>query len=304
MTNYIYVSVFTNYVSLAGKHIPPFDTWENAATNIIDAINYASDYSVILVTNGIYYIDSSIPTEKSLFLKSLNGPEITIIDGQKEYSFGKYRYIDGFKLINGTLNVDHSGVVEVNGQMQDCIVYSNNFTGYYGGGVYVLNGILENCLIFNNQLNFDIVLRGGTIVNCTVRGSVLSYADDGVVKNSIVDSVSGCYYPFHYVGYTKCYYSCINNFEEYGENIIGNIQTNDFGFVDASNNNYRLLETSPCVDSGSNAYVISDWDLDGNPRTNGGTVNMGAYESIPEPIFIQLFMLIVFCRVDIIYFLV
>ena len=40
------------YVSLNGGHIHPFDTWENAATNIQAAIDISVDGDTVLVTNG------------------------------------------------------------------------------------------------------------------------------------------------------------------------------------------------------------------------------------------------------------
>ena len=303
MTNYIYISILTNYVSLTGKHILPFETWENAATNITDAINYASTYSYTIVSNGTYYINASISKQKLLFLKSVNGSEVTTINGNG-YHFGKFRHIEGFTLIKGSESGNRIGTIEVNGKMRNCIVCSNQFSGF--GGVVFSSGTLDNCLVFNNHLSghyyevASIFLNGyyGMMVNCTVLDSLIGYDGRIIVKNSIVNDIYG-YTPSLEYAFVDCYYSCVSNFSGNYTKGTGCIQTNYFGFVDASNNNYRLLETSPCIDSGSNAYVISDWDLDGDPRINGGTVDMGAYESIPEPIFIQLFMLLtinIFCR--------
>ena len=41
---------------------------------------------------------------------------------------------------------------------------------------------------------------------------------------------------------------------------------------------YHLQPTSPCINSGDNIFVTVSTDLDGNPRIQGGTVDMGAYE--------------------------
>ena len=51
-------------------------------------------------------------------------------------------------------------------------------------------------------------------------------------------------------------------------------------YVDADNGDYRLQETSPVIDEGSNGYIPSDvsTDLDGNARIVNVTVDMGAYE--------------------------
>ncbi len=41
---------------------------------------------------------------------------------------------------------------------------------------------------------------------------------------------------------------------------------------------YRLVPGSPAINTGSNALVTSDFDLDGNPRIIGSVVDRGAYE--------------------------
>jgi hypothetical protein len=55
-------------------------------------------------------------------------------------------------------------------------------------------------------------------------------------------------------------------------------------FVDTNGwSNLRLQSNSLCINAGNNSYVTTATDLDGNPRTAGGTVDIGAYE-FPSPV--------------------
>jgi hypothetical protein len=44
----------THYVSTNGSNIPPFASWQDAATNIQNAVDVAVDGDTVLVTNGLY----------------------------------------------------------------------------------------------------------------------------------------------------------------------------------------------------------------------------------------------------------
>jgi len=59
----------------------------------------------------------------------------------------------------------------------------------------------------------------------------------------------------------------------------GNIDI-DPQFVDPCNNDYHLLPSSPCIDTGDPYYVSepNETDLDGNPRVINSRIDMGAYE--------------------------
>jgi hypothetical protein len=58
---------------------------------------------------------------------------------------------------------------------------------------------------------------------------------------------------------------------------LGNF-TNAPLFLDPPADNFRLQSNSPCINAGLKAYAASGFDLDGNPRIVGGTVDVGAYE--------------------------
>lgn len=50
-------------------------------------------------------------------------------------------------------------------------------------------------------------------------------------------------------------------------------------FVDVTNEDYRLLPSSPCIDAGT-LEGVSDTDIEGNKRPLGDFVDIGAYESV------------------------
>lgn len=52
-------------------------------------------------------------------------------------------------------------------------------------------------------------------------------------------------------------------------------------WINASNHDYHLLDTSPCIDAGTNVGVTTDFDDVLRPQLSG--YDIGAYELIPEP---------------------
>jgi len=86
------------------------------------------------------------------------------------------------------------------------------------------------------------------------------------------------------------YYNCCTWPEISGApNGVENI-TNNPEFLNITAGNYQLdIDISPCVNTGTNlpwTLAPGAKDLEGNPRVNDGIVDMGAYESIPEPFLI------------------
>jgi hypothetical protein len=140
-------------------------------------------------------------------------------------------------------------------------------------------------------------MQGGSLVNCTVVGNsaqVLAngsgggggiFAERGDIYNSIIYFNSAFYGSSNWLstGGITFYNSCS------APNVVGAGITDDPQFVDITNGNYHLSGASPCIGLG----MIQPWmtgaqDLDGNPRTTGGRVDMGAYQSGYPPLTSKL----------------
>jgi len=180
------------------------------------------------------------------------------------------------------------GVLCDGGTVQDCTI-SGNSTSYNGGGMYCeYHCTVQNSIISGNSASNDgggvYCSYSGSLLNCTIIGNsafdngggVYCY-NGGTVMNSILWNNTDVNY-FSYL--SSNLYNCIENWTNLNNGII----TNNPEFVDAASGNYRLESFSPCINVGTNmSWMWTATDLDGNPRLSGGTVDMGAYEYLPEP---------------------
>jgi hypothetical protein len=138
----------------------PFLTWATAATNIQDAVDAAVAGDEIVVTNGSYatgvrvvnsWMTNRVAVDKPLVLRSVNGPEVTVIDGGS--AVGCVYLTDGSTLFGFTLT---------NGSAEG------------GGGVYCesVSAVLSNCVVTGNLAwSEGGGAYGGTLNNCTLTGN-------------------------------------------------------------------------------------------------------------------------------------
>jgi hypothetical protein len=181
---------------------PPYATWATAATNIQDAVDAALAGDEIVVTNGTYatggravgtnVLVNRVAVDKPLTLRSVNGPEVTIIQGYQvpgtTNGDGAIRCVyladganlSGFTLTNGaTRNVadgdpknGESGGgglwCESQGASVSNCVLAGNSASQTGGGVY--DGALDNCTLTGNSVfaGFGGGAYKSTLNNCTL----------------------------------------------------------------------------------------------------------------------------------------
>jgi len=154
---------------------------------------------------------------------------------------------------------------------------SNNVADQNGGGILLTNDCsphLINISLINNSAS-----QGG--------GLWVGYSDVFLTNSIIWGNLSGSIH--QNVGNITITYSDI----EGGFIGTGNIDLDPL-FIDATYNDFRLSDNSPCIGAGADSFQIDGiWyfapitDIDGNPRPNppGSNPDIGVYENIlSEPI--------------------
>ncbi len=165
--------------------LPPYASWATAATNIQDAVDAAAPGALVLVSNGIYASGgrdgSRVVVEKPLTLRSVNGPEVTVIEGEgggELWPTAATRCVflvsraslSGFTLTNGSAGGGSGGGV-YGGTLVNCKLTKN--AAWEGGGACA--STLRNCILSSNHAEF---YGGGahecTLDNCSLVGNTLS----------------------------------------------------------------------------------------------------------------------------------
>jgi hypothetical protein len=171
-------------------------------------------------------------------------------------------------------------------------VFDGNTAGSGGGGMHNYvgrakatgNPIIINCLFIGNSAPTGAGMRNNdpdpTIINTTIAyndGSGISSRNGSapIIENSIVWGNSGGSFSGASSSSSIVSYSDIEGGFDGMENL--NV---DPMFVSPAGNDYHLSVDSPLINAGNNsAPHLTEFDLEGNPRIIGVTVDMGAYES-------------------------
>jgi hypothetical protein len=195
---------------------PPYTNWATAARVIQDAVDATAAGDEIVVTNGLYgtggravgtnLLVNRVAVDKPLTVRSVNGPEVTIIQGYQvpgtTNGDGAIRCVylaDGASLSGFTLT---NGATRANGSYDDlrgggawcgglmstvvskCVLVGNSAFSD-GGGAY--GGTLDNCALRGNSANsIGGGCAFGTLNNCTLTGNSAGQgggASEGTLNN-------------------------------------------------------------------------------------------------------------------------
>ncbi|MFC1662981.1 C25 family cysteine peptidase [Patescibacteria group bacterium] len=292
------------------------------------AINIASDGETILVSAGTYNENIDY-NGKNITIKSVDGPEVTIIDGKSEASVIAFHnaetssaVLDGFTLQNG--DATNGGGISIDGAspiIKNNIIATNNADS--GGGIYAINNaspvIYSNKIINNTTTNngagLYIESSSANIINNTVTknnaindgGGLYSTVNintlitNNIIWDNIATQGSGIYTTG--VGdILSVNYSVIQD----GFTGSGNIDSDPM-FMNPIEDNFMLRTFSPAIDAGdgdaADGLISPDLDLDYNTRYddlgvspntgigNPNYVDMGAYERQIDSVYypVQLY---------------
>ncbi|MDM8522510.1 right-handed parallel beta-helix repeat-containing protein [Desulfococcaceae bacterium HSG8] len=177
-------------------------------------------------------------------------------------------------------------------------VIINNMAEWYGGGIY-FDRIHEN---YENEPSTPIILTNNTIVSNSPDGFLLHFTnndDEADIFNNIIwnnqerdldidNDPDGDEAPVTSLRIFN------NNFDQSEGRISveipfsidpSNLNSQNPKFADPDNGDYRLKQSSPCIEAGSNsASGLPVADKDGNTRITppDGNADMGAYEYVAE----------------------
>jgi hypothetical protein len=185
----------------------PYLTWDTAAHTLQDAVDAAADGDTVLVTNGVYAsggkavsgtMTNRVAVDKVLSLRSVNGPEVTIIQGWQlpgtTNGDGAIRCVyltngavlSGFTLTNGATLTSGDYARELCGgglwaessqALASNCVFRGNAAEKDGGGAF--GGKVSHCTFTGNSAYYGGGAASGWLDNCTLAGNLAAGPDGG-----------------------------------------------------------------------------------------------------------------------------
>jgi hypothetical protein len=196
----------TLYVDAASTNaVSPYTNWLTAAAVIQDAVDAAAPGDEVVVTNGVYaaggralaaysLMTNRVCVDRAITLRSVNGPEVTVIRGYQVPGniwygcgdgaircvyLGEGAVLNGFTLSNGatlyslrTYEPDQCGggifCESTNALVTNCTLVSNS-AQWDGGGA--CSGTLSKCMLAGNSAAFGGGASFGILNHCMFSGN-------------------------------------------------------------------------------------------------------------------------------------
>lgn len=188
------------------------------------------------------------------------------------------------KFLNNSTVLYDAGAIYIttatNANIANCL-FESNIATRYAGAILIVNtnsSYISNCTFVKNQRGsgtgnsiFFSQTTGSpllTVSNCIFYGN-LPAGEAEISRNGSGGSYS-----------VKNSFSANGATDYISSSAQNNVITGNPFFVDYSNGDYNLQCRSTCVNSGdATGLTIPSTDLNNNPRTNGTSIDMGAFEN-------------------------
>ena len=298
-----------NGVSVYGSIAPGYtvepEGTKDPGTRTVIYNNGARTFENAAIDTYIQKVKASRPGLAAKTTHRTRVASISTMDMKTGYGFGAL--VDGVEVRGDKTKTITDPVINIKDQidnlvLRNIIIDGNTVSENNGNGASVVNlqhGLLYNALLYGNTVaaNTPIVSvgTGGTMLNCTVvadaagqktvdnAGAVINCIDYNSADKASDESKSGA------GTYTNCYAVTGNPFAPYLR-AGGNVYTLPAFLTGHAPYYYQLHENSKAINTGTNDLSLNesikdyvdlstDRDILGNPRTLGGTVDMGCFET-------------------------
>ncbi len=298
-------------------------SWDSAKKTIQAAVDLTVDGDVVLVTNGVYAtgttqtpgytLKNRVAVTKNITLRSVNGADVTVIEGSGTNWFNtssavrcvfmKKGTLQGFTLQNGATyawglgssdEYERAGGginmvdADANTVVSNCIIRS--CISLNGGGSYY--GTLNNCTLTGNTASHGGGSYSGTLKNCTLTGNTASYGGGsyyGTLNNCTLTSNTASERGGGSYGGTLNNCTLTGNTASYGGGgssggtlnnctLTGNTASEGGGFYGYSGgtlNNCTLTGNTASSGGGSHSGTLNNCTLTGNTASSGGGSAVG-----------------------------
>jgi hypothetical protein len=245
----------------------------------------------VVISNTVYNIDTlnnpSYGGERSAGGIYVDGGTHILIDRNRVYSAN----------IGLEIASEHQGKATSFITVTNNLVFNNHIAGIAMGGYDTNRGSTENCTIVNNTLynndtqedgNGEILIQFDTKNNVIKNNIIHANNSQSLLIGNIYTQNTGnvvdynLFYAPEGINYSEWQWKNVTyqGFAAYKAG-TGNDAHSTFAdpqFAGTANFNLHLQTGSPAINAGQNLAVVGNYDIDHEPRIQGGTVDIGADE--------------------------